>query len=383
MDNEVKQIELFTPVRRIPLRKKYIYRGACLYRGPYEDWFDDNHGLSTSCNSKVDVYVSFRNDKASGLGMPLPAGPVRFMKRDPSDWQLELVGSALIDHVPQDEAVSVRLGNAFDVIGARNILNFKEWTDEDTVRSHIEETIEIRIRNHKCEPVDVEVREFMYRGFNWEIIEASEKILKSLSSGWPEQTDCDLPEWHKVLMASAKKDRIDYVFADTQWDEAVRFIAEESGADIIIDPDVQNYNVVTLRVEDMPLPLALKRLLTSAGLDVGLKNGRVFVTDDFLKFDRDIITKEYSIPDGFSSCAFADYIQSQTGYELWDPDIGASIECRDDKMVIATNTAEIHTRIADLIKTLELKMSARKIRIPVTVAANGERIVTYTVRYTR
>jgi hypothetical protein len=43
----------------------------------------------------------------------------------------------------------------------------------DTSRNWMEEVIEIELRNHKEEPVDVVVKENLFRWVNWEIVESS------------------------------------------------------------------------------------------------------------------------------------------------------------------------------------------------------------------
>ncbi len=43
----------------------------------------------------------------------------------------------------------------------------------------MEETIEIELRNHKGEPVEVLVKESLYRWVNWEILEATHEWEKA------------------------------------------------------------------------------------------------------------------------------------------------------------------------------------------------------------
>jgi hypothetical protein len=120
-------------------------------------------------NKKVDVWLSFRNDKTSGMGMPLPAGRIRVSQQDKADGSLEFIGEDKIDHTPKDEDVRVRLGTAFDVVGERRqtdfVLNSKGRV--------MEESFEIKVRNHKKQPVDVVVRESLYRWSQWSLIQQS------------------------------------------------------------------------------------------------------------------------------------------------------------------------------------------------------------------
>jgi hypothetical protein len=110
----------------------------------------------------------FVNSEANHLGMPLPKGRLRFYRRD--DTQLEFTGENVIDHTSRDETVRVYTGNAFDLAGERK--QTKYTTDS---RGHsADESFEIKIRNHKKEPLDVRVVEHLYRWTNWDISTSSD-----------------------------------------------------------------------------------------------------------------------------------------------------------------------------------------------------------------
>jgi hypothetical protein len=112
------------------------------------------------------VYLEFKNEKQVGLGVPLPAGRIRVSKLDSADGSLEFVGEDTIDHTPKDEKVRIKLGSAFDVVGERRQVDFAI-----DARAHwIEEEIEIKLRNHKSLPVEVLVREPLYRWTNWTVL---------------------------------------------------------------------------------------------------------------------------------------------------------------------------------------------------------------------
>jgi len=134
---------------------------------------DRNFGVQS--NKKVDVYLRFRNAKANGLGVPLPAGRLRVSKLDTADNSLEFIGEDLIDHTARDEMVQVKLGSAFDVVGERKQLDFRI----DTTAKWIEEDIEVRVRNQKPdETVTVIVKENLYRWSNWSITKKSHEFTK-------------------------------------------------------------------------------------------------------------------------------------------------------------------------------------------------------------
>src|SRR5258706_9148119 len=112
-----------------------------------------------AANTRVDSYVEFRNDAASGLGVPLPAGRVRVSKLDSADGSLEFIGEDVIGHTPKDETVRLKLGSAFDVVGERRQVDYAV----DTHARWVEEEIEIKLRNHKSQDVEVQGGEAMYR----------------------------------------------------------------------------------------------------------------------------------------------------------------------------------------------------------------------------
>jgi hypothetical protein len=171
-NNSTKQIELFDQAKQIPAKKVLLYYGAVnpyFYPSPYTD-----RNMGVQMNKKVDIYLEFKNDKQFGLGVPLPAGRLRVSQLDKADGSLEFIGEDKIDHTPKDETVRVKLGSAFDVVGERRQVNFAV----DTSAKWMEEEIEVKLRNHKSQPVDVVVKENLYRWVNWKIISQSQNFVK-------------------------------------------------------------------------------------------------------------------------------------------------------------------------------------------------------------
>ena len=164
-DNEVKQLEMFTPVSGIKVAKKYLYNPLQGYR--WRSGRQTSQGYGVTSYKKVNVFIEFKNSKAvnKGLGIPLPAGKVRVYKRDPDDNALEFIGEERIDHTPKDEKLSLRIGNAFDIVGERKQTSFRV----DSRAHWIRESVEIKVRNHKKEDIVVRVKEPMYRWNNWDI----------------------------------------------------------------------------------------------------------------------------------------------------------------------------------------------------------------------
>jgi hypothetical protein len=171
-NNSTKQIELFDQAKQIPAKKVLLYYGAVnpyFYPNPYTD-----RNMGVAMNKKVDVYLEFKNDKQYGLGVPLPAGRLRVSQLDKADGSLEFIGEDKIDHTPRDEMVRVKLGSAFDVVGERRQVNFAV----DTNGKWMEEEIEVKLRNHKQQPVDVVVKENLYRWSNWKILTQTHEFQK-------------------------------------------------------------------------------------------------------------------------------------------------------------------------------------------------------------
>ncbi|MFO1410261.1 MAG: hypothetical protein U1F06_07785, partial [Steroidobacteraceae bacterium] len=125
-------------------------------------------------NTRIAAWLEFRNDAKSGLGVPLPAGRVRVARIDPPDGSLEFIGEDAIAHTPKDETVRLKLGTAFDVVGERRQTDFTV----DSKARWMEEAVEIRIRNHKSRPIQVQVREPLYRWSGWKIVNTSQPYVK-------------------------------------------------------------------------------------------------------------------------------------------------------------------------------------------------------------
>jgi hypothetical protein len=171
-NNSTKQIELFDQAKQIPAKKILVYHGAPqphFFPSPYTD-----RNLGVEMNKKVDVYLEFKNDKQLGLGVPLPAGRLRVSTLDDADGSLEFIGEDKIDHTPKDEQVRVKLGSAFDVVGERRQVNFSV----DTNAKWMEEEIEVKLRNHKDQPVEVVVKENLYRWSNWKLLTKTHAFTK-------------------------------------------------------------------------------------------------------------------------------------------------------------------------------------------------------------
>jgi hypothetical protein len=168
-DRETKQVE-FLRAARIQSKRLYIYDGALFDRnfGGYQD-VRGIQQYGTQSNPHVWVMREFANSDANHLGVPLPRGRVRFYRRD-QDGQVEFTGENQIDHTPKDETVSVYTGNAFDITGERRQTKFQSQMQPG---GFLDESFEIKLRNHKKEAATVRVVERLYRWMNWVITQES------------------------------------------------------------------------------------------------------------------------------------------------------------------------------------------------------------------
>jgi hypothetical protein len=135
-NNQTKQISLF-PSASVNVDKRYYYN-------------------ANTDPTKVAVRLLFINDEKAGLGKPLPEGVFRIYQKDGEN--LEFVGEDRIDHTPRNEEIKITVGNAFDLVGERRIIDRKKISNRSE-----QQTIEVELRNNKeKEDVNIIVEEQVY-----------------------------------------------------------------------------------------------------------------------------------------------------------------------------------------------------------------------------
>jgi hypothetical protein len=164
-NNQIKQIELIS-VENVPVKKTYLYDGAKVTWHRHVPSWKPEFGREE--NKKVHVLFELENRAQDNLGIALPAGKCRVYKAD-RDKSLEFIGEDAFDHTPRDEKVTLYIGDAFDLVGQRKQTHVKRVTDRI-----FEEAFEIKVRNHKKEPVTVRVIEKLYRHAAWKILQKSQ-----------------------------------------------------------------------------------------------------------------------------------------------------------------------------------------------------------------
>jgi hypothetical protein len=174
-DRETKQVE-FVRASGVPSQRLYVYDGVKLdqnYNGYSMENIREMENFGIQSNPKIWTMVEFKNSKENHLGIPLPKGRIRFYRRD-TDGALEFTGENLIDHTPADETIRLYTGNVFDAVGERKRTSYTL----DHRGRNLDESFEIKVRNHKKEPMEIRVMEHLYRWSNWEITKNSDEFKK-------------------------------------------------------------------------------------------------------------------------------------------------------------------------------------------------------------
>jgi hypothetical protein len=160
---QTKQISLLD-ANGVGTNKQFIIYGQPYYYRGY-----NNPG--EPIKEKIGVYIEFDNSRKNGLGQPLPAGILRLYKADSAGGQ-QFIGEDRIDHTPENEKVRVKVGDAFDIVGERKMMDYR------AISSRVYEyAYQIVIRNHKKEAVTIVVNEPI--GGDWEMLSSSHKWEKT------------------------------------------------------------------------------------------------------------------------------------------------------------------------------------------------------------
>jgi hypothetical protein len=168
-DKESKQISLLQG-SGVPVEKIFVVNGQNFY-------YHNRYSPGSPQKDPVMVFYKFKNEEKAGLGVPLPAGNVRVYQKDSKGGVL-FIGEDHIGHTPKDEAVTVHIGNAFDVVAER------KQTDYKSIGTSVwEMEFEITLRNHKDTPITVQVNEPI--GGDWEMLSSNYKFTKT--AAWAAQ----------------------------------------------------------------------------------------------------------------------------------------------------------------------------------------------------
>lgn len=157
-ENQKKQVALLQAVG-VECRKEFLLKGD-------ESYYSSQSG-EIGRKMKVGVFVELKNDKESGLGLPLPGGIVRVYKKDGNGF-LQFVGEDKMDHTPEKEMIRLHLGDAFDITADKRQTNFKKISGFSPFQYVFESEYEIKLKNAKKEKVMVKIQEPLPG--DWEIL---------------------------------------------------------------------------------------------------------------------------------------------------------------------------------------------------------------------
>lgn len=160
-ENQTKQVALLS-ASGVTARKEMVLEGADYY---YQGVAGD---LGTKL--KVGVFLEFDNKESTRLGLPLPKGVVRVYKKD-SAGNAQFIGEDRIDHIPKNDKVRLKLGNAFDVTADKKQTDFKRLPAAGKYGFAAESAYELVFKNAKKEAVTVTVVEPVPG--DWQILSAS------------------------------------------------------------------------------------------------------------------------------------------------------------------------------------------------------------------
>ena len=124
-------------------------------------------GGTSTTGDRLGILMEVKNSRENRMGMPLPRGKVRVYKADRSG-NLQFIGEDQVDHTPRDETVRLYVGDAFDVVGERRVVETRQVSDEVE-----DETVQVTIRNHKDGAAQVSVVEHLYG--NWTMLRSSQR----------------------------------------------------------------------------------------------------------------------------------------------------------------------------------------------------------------
>jgi hypothetical protein len=162
-DKETKQVSLLSGAG-VPVKKRFVVDGQQMY-------YRNRHHPGARIQDRVRVFFTFANEADSGLGLPMPAGTVRVYQAD-SGGSVQFVGEDHIGHTPKNERLDIEIGNAFDVVCDRRQTDFEMLSDRV-----YELEFEVTLRNHKTDPIVVEVNEPL--GGEWRMLSASHDWTKT------------------------------------------------------------------------------------------------------------------------------------------------------------------------------------------------------------
>lgn len=158
------RVELLPAAAPREMRSVLVYDpiGTKLDHGGVAPIRDPALGVVPAASPRVTESFEVPRDRTASLG--LPGGPVRLLERQ-SDGSLAVLGETrLFDAATRNADVdTVAIGTATGVVGSRER---REMTIDDDGKRLVEEFV-LTVKNERALPVQVVLREHLYRGQNW------------------------------------------------------------------------------------------------------------------------------------------------------------------------------------------------------------------------
>ncbi len=147
--------------REVPVHQRYVFSGGAQ---PYVGRRPD------SAREHATLRIDFRNDRASNLGIPLPAG-ILYVYTERQGGAGELLGIDRIPAAPEEAKVRLTLGRAFDVWAERRQTDYRVEKAPPPQRRRYTTRHEIRLHNGLDGPVIAWVEESIPG--DWTILDES------------------------------------------------------------------------------------------------------------------------------------------------------------------------------------------------------------------
>ena len=151
---------------RIALMQDATVPVTKIYQLPEDFSISRRPALGEKVTQNPVIKLSLRNDAENGLGVPLPAGTMRFFGGTGST--SVLMGEDQIDHVAEGQEFQVTLGQAFDISAERKQTAYTRLGN----RGDYDASFEVTLENSRDEAVVVEVFDAMQG--NWQVLEESQ-----------------------------------------------------------------------------------------------------------------------------------------------------------------------------------------------------------------
>jgi hypothetical protein len=174
VDGEVR-VELYAPGARRALRPTLVYDAIGTTHDNDADAVekDEDFGLAPPPSTQVVESAEIVRDAAADAG--LPSAPARLVERRPDGSLVVLAAGQMFDaHERAAKFDTIPLGIARDVVGHRTRRDFN--LDED--RERLTEEFALDLANQRAQPVQVIVREHMYRAARWSLAYASGPVAQ-------------------------------------------------------------------------------------------------------------------------------------------------------------------------------------------------------------